>query len=76
MYRDLRETRSKIYCLEELRSEINSAGSFLSVTQSEDHFLDVSGPSKGWKTHRPSYSEHSGVFVGGKNHLNLIESVF
>lgn len=55
--------------LEEFGNEINSTGSFLSnlsVTQSEDDFLDVGRPSKGWKKHRPSYPEHSGVYVGGK----------
>lgn len=55
--------------LEEFGNEINSTGSFLSnlsVTQSEDDFLDVGRPSKGWKKHRPSFPEHSGVYVGGK----------
>lgn len=49
-------------------NEMNSTGSLLSdlsVTQSEDDFLDVCKAKK-WKTHRPSLSDHGTSFVGNR----------
>ncbi|XP_067633543.1 rac GTPase-activating protein 1 [Eurosta solidaginis] len=53
---------------EKYGNDINSTGSFLSdlsITQSEDDFLDVR-PSTGWQKHRPSLPKNSIPCVGGK----------
>ncbi|XP_055842223.1 rac GTPase-activating protein 1 [Episyrphus balteatus] len=53
---------------EKFGNDINSTGSFLSdlsLTQSEDDFLDVR-TSKNWQKHRPSLPKNTGPFVGGK----------
>lgn len=54
---------------EKYGNDINSTGSFLSdlsVTQSEDDFLDVNiGHNKPWKKHRPS-TDANRSFVDGK----------
>lgn len=53
---------------EKFGNDINSTGSFLSdlsLTQSEDDFLDVRG-SKAWQKHRPSLPKNTAPFVGGK----------
>jgi Rac GTPase-activating protein 1 len=80
------ETRSKFAFLnsfpkkrkshhDHLGNDINSTGSFLSdlsLTQSEDDFLDVR-PSKAapWKKHRPSIpKDNSSVYVGKKARLS------
>lgn len=44
---------------EQLGNEINSTGSFLSdlsITQSEDDFLEIRSHNRSWKKHRPSYT--------------------
>ncbi|XP_055912260.1 rac GTPase-activating protein 1 [Eupeodes corollae] len=53
---------------EKFGNDINSTGSFLSdlsLTQSEDDFLDVRS-SKNWQKHRPSLPKNTGPYVGGK----------
>ncbi|KAL5273669.1 RACGAP1 family protein [Megaselia abdita] len=50
-------------------NDINSTGSFLSdlsITQSEEDFLDVKNNSKKWKVHRPSMTRNTASFVGAK----------
>lgn len=55
-----RKRKSNKYIEEKYGNDINSTGSFLSnlsLTQSEDDFLDVGiGHTKQWKKHRPSYT--------------------
>ncbi|XP_055383829.1 rac GTPase-activating protein 1 [Condylostylus longicornis] len=49
-------------------NDINSTGSFLSdlsVTQSEEDFLD-GNCSRVWKKHRPSLTKQTGTFIGSK----------
>jgi Rac GTPase-activating protein 1 len=60
---------------EQLGNDINSTGSFLSdlsLTQSEDDFLDVrTAKAAPWKKHRPSVGRDSGsVFVGKKARIS------
>lgn len=53
---------------EKYGNDINSTGSFLSdlsITQSEDDFLDVRH-SRNWQKHRPSLSKNSVPFIGSK----------
>lgn len=56
--------------IEELGNDINSTGSFLSdlsLTQSEDDFLDVkTSRNRSWKKHRPSYNASGAVYAGNK----------
>lgn len=64
-----RKSKSNKFVEEKYGNEINSTGSFLSdlsVTQSEDDFLDVNvGHAKQWKKHRPS-GIGNGSFVDSK----------
>lgn len=64
-----RKSKSNKFIEEKYGNEINSTGSFLSdlsVTQSEDDFLDVNvGHAKQWKKHRPS-AIGNGSFVDSK----------
>lgn len=64
-----RKSKSKKFMEEKYGDDINSTGSFLSdlsVTQSEDDFLDVNvGHAKQWKKHRPS-GIGNGSFVDSK----------
>lgn len=64
-----RKSKSNKFVEEKYGDEINSTGSFLSdlsVTQSEDDFLDVNvGHAKQWKKHRPS-GIGNGSFVDSK----------
>lgn len=58
--------RKSLHNQEDYGNEINSTGSFLSdlsLTQSEDDFLDsrVSGPGQKWKKHRPSYNNNTSL---------------
>jgi Rac GTPase-activating protein 1 len=57
-----------------LGNDINSTGSFLSdlsLTQSEDDFLDVRPSKAPWKKHRPSIpKDNSSVYVGKKARLS------
>lgn len=63
--------RSSKFVEEKYGNEINSTGSFLSdlsVTQSEDDFLDANlgAANKHWKKHRPSYDAALGETSGKK----------
>lgn len=62
--------RSNKYIEEKYGNEINSTGSFLSdlsVTQSEDDFLDGNFTGKHWKKHRPSYDAAVGDTSGKRS---------
>ncbi|XP_055602733.1 rac GTPase-activating protein 1 [Uranotaenia lowii] len=56
--------------IDELGNDINSTGSFLSdlsLTQSEDDFLDArTSRNKSWKKHRPSYNASGAIYGGNK----------
>lgn len=56
--------------IDELGNDINSTGSFLShlsLTQSEDDFLDVKSlRHRSFKKHRPSYNASGAVYAGTK----------
>jgi len=63
-----KKRKSFVGQMDEHYNDINSTGSFLSdlsLTQSEDDFLDVKS-TKNFKKHRPSLPKASGTFVGGK----------
>lgn len=54
---------------EKVCNDVNSTGSFLSdmsLTQSEDDFLDPHTSMKGWKKHRPSIPSNNGAYVASK----------
>lgn len=61
--------------IDELGNDINSTGSFLSdlsLTQSEDDFLDVRmSRNRSWKKHRPSTNNASGVAYTGNKRTRL-----
>lgn len=62
-----RKSKTNKYLEEKYGNDINSTGSFLSdlsVTQSEDDFLDIGlNNTKPWKKHRPSGNFANGSFV-------------
>lgn len=62
-----RKSKSNKFMEEKYGNDINSTGSFLSdlsVTQSEEDFLEVSKP---FKKHRPSGNGYNGSFVESAN---------
>lgn len=61
--------------IDELGNDINSTGSFLSdlsLTQSEDDFLDVRmSRNRSWKKHRPSNNNASGIAYTGNKRTRI-----